>query len=107
MAEEFKCPTFNAKIFIAGPIEVAKQILREEMLKGGCVNIYPTHYIYRGGEELGYVVELINYPRFPKGVDELKAESISLANRLLVETFQGSYTIQFTDETYFFSRRDW
>jgi hypothetical protein len=107
MTEEARCVTFNAKIFIAGPIETAKQILREEMFKGGCVNICPTHYIYRGGEESGYVVELINYPRFPKEIDELKTDTISLANQLLVKTFQGSYTIQFTDETYFFSRRDW
>ena len=107
MVDEVKCKTFNAKIFIAGPIEQAKQILRKEMFKGGCVNIYPTHYIYRGGEESGYVVELINYPRFPKDEDELKISAISLANELLEETFQGSYTIQFTDETYFFSRRDW
>lgn len=101
------CKTFNAKIFIAGPIETAKQILREEMLKGGCVNIYPTHFIYRGGEESGYVVELINYPRFPKEAHDIKNYAKALANNLLEKTFQGSYTIQFTDETYFFSRRDW
>lgn len=107
MTEKVKCQTFNAKIFIAGPIEVAKQVLREEMFKGGCISIYPTHYIYRGGEEAGYVVELINYPRFPKDITELKSSAISIANELLEKTFQGSYTIQFTDETCFFSRRDW
>ncbi len=105
--EESNCKTFNAKIFIAGPIEEAKQILRGEMMKGGCVNIYPTHYIYRGGEESGYVVEIINYSRFPKEIVELKEYSKVIASVLLEKTFQGSYTIQFTDETYFFSRRDW
>lgn len=107
MVEEVKCPTFNAKIFIAGPIDIAKQILREIMYMGGCVNIYPTYYIYRGGEESGYVVEIINYPRFPKEVEQLKEYAVNIANTLLERTFQGSYTIQYTDETYFYSRRDW
>ena len=49
MTEEVKCATFNAKIFIAGPIEVAKQVLREEMLKDGfgCQMFVSLDYIMK------------------------------------------------------------
>ena len=105
--EKITCKSFNAQIYLAGDVNVAKQILRREMFKGGCVNIYETQYIYTGGEEAGYVVELINYPRFPKDVVKIKEVALCLADTLMVETFQGSYTIQFSDETVFVSRRSW
>lgn len=86
--------TFWVKIYLAGPIEVAKQILRRECKREGlCVNIYPTSYIYTGGEETGYVVEFINYPRFPKTNDEIFNRALGIALMLKSETFQDSFTI--------------
>lgn len=46
---------FNAKIFIAGPIEAAKQILREEMFKGGWWTDLSTGKI----KEKGNVTEIL------------------------------------------------
>jgi len=41
--------TYWVKIFIAGPIEVAKQLIREEcLIEGLCVTIDPSLYIYSG-----------------------------------------------------------
>ena len=105
--EELTCQTYNARIFLAGPLYEAEQLLRKEMYKGGCVNIYPTKYIYKGGEEAGYVVELINYPRYQKDKEEIRESAKSLAFNLMENTYQQSFTIQFTDETYYYSRRDW
>lgn len=83
--------THWAKIYIAGPIEVAKQILRRECFKGGlCITVEPTTYMYRWGEEAGYVVGLVNYPRFPAEVDEIDAMADRLTRVLLDETYQGS-----------------
>ena len=59
-------PTHRIEIYASGPIEVAKQVCRETCLSEGlCVTIEPTHFIYTGGEETGFKIGLINYPRFP------------------------------------------
>jgi hypothetical protein len=59
-------PTYTVRLYLSGPIEVAKQTIREECLREGlCVTIEPTTFVYTGGEEAGYVVGLLNYPRFP------------------------------------------
>lgn len=71
-------PTHWARIYIAGPIDVAKQIIRE----GLCATITPTDYIYTGGEEAGIVVGLIDYPRFPKPVDEITNRAVDLGHKL-------------------------
>lgn len=99
--------SYWARIYIAGPIKEAEQILRRECFKGFCVNVYPNKYIYRGGEEVGYVVELINYPRFPADSSVILKKAKELANILMEETFQGSFTIVCPDKTVFISRRDW
>lgn len=75
------------------------------MVGGGCVSITPTHYIYTHGEESGYIVELINYPRFPKEIVDIERKAIHLAKTLLEKTYQGSFTIQFPYETYYYSVR--
>lgn len=83
--------TWWIRLYAAGPIEVAKQTIRRYCLEVGlCVNIYPNTYIYTGGEETGYVVELVNYPRFPVDRTELEKTAEQLAVRLLDDTFQHS-----------------
>jgi len=99
--------SYWARIYIAGPIKEAEQILRRECFKGLCVNLLPNKYIYRGGEEAGYVVELINYPRFPTTPSDLFDKAKDIANVLMEETYQGSFTIVCPDKTIFISRRDW
>lgn len=86
--------SYWVKIYIAGPIEVAKQIIRREAKKQGmCVTIEPTTYVYTGGEEVGYVVGFINYPRFPASPAAIWGKAEHLANILRDETYQSSYTI--------------
>lgn len=94
------------KIYIAGPIEIAKQIIRRECLREGlCVTIDPTQYVYAGGEESGYVVGLINYPRFPKETTEITLRATDLGRILMEETYQQSFTVVTPDESLFYSRR--
>lgn len=106
ITEEKTCKSFDIKIYIAGPIEVAKQILRREALvEGLCVTIEPTLYLYSGGEEQGYVVGFINYPRFPKTPEEILTRAEHIATILLNETYQQSYTIVTPVESIFVSKR--
>jgi hypothetical protein len=98
--------TYWVKIYIAGPIEVAKQLIRKKaMLTGMCVTIEPTTYIYTGGEEEGYVVGFINYPRFPKSFNGIWEDALKLAHELRNETGQHSFTLLAPDETFWYSER--
>lgn len=106
ITERKTCESFTVRIYIAGPIEIAKQILRRESLvEGLCVTIEPTLYLYSGGEEQGYVVGFINYPRFPKTPEEILTRAEHVANILLDETYQQSYTIVTPVESIFVSKR--
>jgi hypothetical protein len=93
-------PTYQIKIYISGPIEVAKQVIREHLLKNPlCVSIEPSTYMYVGGEESGYVVGLLNYPRFPTAPNELNIRARVLAELLLKNTFQRSCLIVTPENT--------
>jgi hypothetical protein len=84
-------PTYVIRLYLSGPIEAAKQALRAECLREGlCVTIEPTHFIYTGGEEQGFVVGLVNYPRFPTTPDRLRGRARDLMRVLLEATHQHS-----------------
>lgn len=97
--------TFWAKIFMAGDINLAKNACSEFCMSGLCVNIYATEYIYTMGREAGFVVELINYPRFKESPEMIRVKAQALADFLLERCFQGSYTLMTPDTTVFISRR--
>jgi len=92
--------TFWVKLYLSGPIEVAKQIIRQETMREGlCVTVESTTYIYTGGEEQGYVIGLINYARFPKENEEIIARAKDLLHKLLDGTYQRSATMMTPTET--------
>ena len=83
--------TFRVHIYMSGPIEVAKQVIRAECAREGlCVTVDPTLFIYVGGEETGFVVGLLNYPRFPVTPDELVNRARLLMSLLLAATYQDT-----------------
>lgn len=93
-------PTYTIRIYLSGPIEVAKQIIREHVLAHPlCVTIEPTTFLYTGGEEQGYVVGLLNYPRFPTAPNELNVRAKILAELLRDRTFQRSALVVTPTET--------
>jgi hypothetical protein len=99
--------TFWAKIYVSGPIKSAKNIIRKSCLsKGLCVTIKPTLFIYTGGEESGYVVGLINYPRFPSDEASIESRAIELANELMTGTFQQSVLVMTPHQTTWLTTRD-
>lgn len=101
------CDTYWIKIYIAGPIETAKQILREECYREGlCITIEPTDFIYTGGEEKGYVVGLINYPRFPTTQESIWRRSEIVLNLLLDKTYQKSAMMMSPTVTKWISKKE-
>ena len=107
MSTSNRSGTYWVKIYLAGPIEVAKQYIRKKAAKHGmCVTIEPTTYIYSGGEEAGYVVGYINYPRFEKVPNEIWDEAFALAHELKDETGQKSFTMMASDTTFWCSDKD-
>lgn len=99
--------TFWVKIYASGPIDEAEQIIRKDCLREGlCVTIEPTKFIYTGGEEFGYVVGLINYPRFPSSPEDITTRALNLASLLLEETYQHSVLIMTPIETVWITKRE-
>lgn len=100
------CKSISAKIYMAGDYSDAKRFCRQFCLHGMCVSIQKTDYIYTMGEEAGFVVQIINYPRFQKTEEEVYDVAVDLAESLILELHQGSCSIVMNDETYFLSRRE-
>lgn len=99
--------TWTARIYMSGPIEIAKQIIRQECLRDGlCVTIEPTLFIYTGGEESGFVVGLINYPRFPSCPEEITRRARVLAGLLLDATFQHSALLMTPEISEWITKRE-
>jgi len=102
-----KVSTFYAKIYLAGDIDVIKQVCREYCYKKGfCVTINLTLFIYTGGEEFGVEIGCINYPRFPKSDDEILNSAMELAKLCRDAAFQHSYLVMTPSETIWDSCRE-
>lgn len=87
-------PTHVVEVFMAGDIEHAKQVIRRFCRDVSCcVTVTQTTFIYRGGEESGFVVGFRNYPRFPTDAYTLRNTARDLADRLREELAQRSYMI--------------
>ena len=106
-------PTFTATIYVGfrvGPLnepekrfhgisdvdEVCQAFCNEI---GLCVTVSPTMYIYKGGKEHGAAIGLINYPRFPKQPEEIRATALKLAELLRVKLDQFKVSVVFPDIT--------
>lgn len=99
-------PTHYATIHLAGDIQIAKQVCREYCINVGlCVTIEPQEFIYAGGQETGYRVGLLNYPRFPSTSDALIETARELSLRLMEKGCQWSALLVTPDDTYWLTRR--
>jgi hypothetical protein len=98
--------TIRFDIFMAGDLAQAKQVCREYCFAVGlCVTIEPVSFIYTGGEETGFRVGLINYPRFPTTFEALHLRAGELAEMLMGRLCQHSYSIVGPEQTEWISRR--
>lgn len=63
------------------------------------VTLTPTEFIYVGGDEPGVIIGLINYPRFPSSMFEIKSNAIAIGTGLMKLCHQERLSIVFSDET--------
>ncbi len=102
-----KSKTHLIKIFIAGDKQLARQVLQEYVMRGACVSITNEEYIYTMGYEAGIVVNLFNYPRFPRSEQKLLDQALKLAELLIEKLYQGSCTVvDYNGDSYFIDRRN-
>lgn len=100
-------PTIQFFIYMAGDIAQAKQACREFCYEAGlCIHIEPVDFIYTGGEETGFKIGLVNYPRFPSDSASLRTKALNLAGALQHRLCQHSYLVVGPDQTEWFSRRE-
>ena len=66
---------------------------------GLCVTMTRTTFIYKHGEEEGWAIGLINYPRFPSTKKKIRERAIELAKLLKSACEQNRVSIVFLDET--------
>jgi len=107
--ETKKCQTFTATIYVGRKdLQTGRDVntipfysyLRECCDKRGlCVSVVDVEYIYTNGAERGYAITLINYPRFPKLLQEIKDAAIALATDLRKIMRQRRVSVVCTDET--------
>ena len=98
--------TYTAAIYIAGDIDTVRATCREFCMTGLCVTVEPVEFIYTGGSEMGACIGLINYPRFPAEPYAIWVKAEALADRLMNDLCQHSYSIVATDKTVWKSRRE-
>lgn len=100
-------PSYSIDIHMAGSIAKAADVLQLHAIgRGMCVTLMAQTFVYSGGREEGFRVGIINYPRFPKTRVELVQLADELADLLMQELGQHSYSIVTPDKTFWVSRRE-
>jgi|SRR5690348_13181163 len=64
------------------------------------VTLSETRFIYVDGYEYGFVIGLINYPRFPSTPQEITTRALEIAQIFLKEFNQNRISIVCSDKTY-------
>jgi len=98
-------PTAWARIYMAGSLADAERVCREWAFnEGGCVTVTPTNYVYSGGQESGFIVGFINYPRFPATQEAILSRANLLAQKLADALHQRSWTVETPETTTWVTR---
>lgn len=101
-----RAPSFPVTIFIAGRYNKAIKVLEQYCNDTSyCVTIKSTLYIYKGGQEYGLEVGLINYPRFSADPTTIVNKAIEIAEKLREKLDQESFSIQTPHDTIWYSYR--
>ncbi len=101
------CESGTFRIWIGGPISEVERACAEFCTERGfCVAIEPVRYVYTGAREDGVVVTVLNYPRFPKSLGELRSVSNELAEFLIKRGYQRSATVEGPDQSSYLSRME-
>jgi hypothetical protein len=100
-------PSYPVTIWLAGDHAAAIEHMERHVQEFPyCVTITPSTYIHTSDTDAGFVVGLINYPRFPAAPAEIWAKAEQIGAFLREALGQQSYTIQAPDKTVWFSHRE-
>jgi len=92
--------THQVTIWMAGDLATAHRVCRDHCYtEGVCFTITPSKFIYTAGEEDGFAIGLVNYPRFPCEPDVLWLRAETLAAKLLPACNQRTCLLVGTNET--------
>lgn len=67
---------------------------------GFAVTFTETEFIYTGGNEPGFIVGLINYPRYPASSEQLLKKAMYIAEQLKILMVQERVSIVTPTETF-------
>jgi len=108
--------TFTATIYVGSYVNETKETIKrsvvEDTLKaycdsvGFCVTLTDTQFIYTEGSEPGYIVGLINYPRFPKAKKDVLENAFTIAFMLKTVCKQQRVTFVTDSKTYMLSDKE-
>lgn len=96
-----KTKTHQTTIYIAGDLSTIKATCRTFCLRGECVTITTTDFVYLGASETGASIGLINYPPLETTPEKQKENARELAKFLMAACAQRSCTLVSSDETEF------
>lgn len=92
---------------MAGDFNHAKQVIKKYFKSSpSCATIRKEEYIYYGGQEQGFIIRFVNYPRFPKSRGELEELAKDVAFLLVSELGEDSFLLITPDFTHWISDRD-
>lgn len=98
--------SYPASLFIAGDYDQAVKSAREYCDEiSWCFTVTKTMYVYKGGQEEGVIIGLINYPRFPNSPSTIDSHAMALGLKLIKDLNQQSFSIQNSYHTCYVSFR--
>jgi hypothetical protein len=108
--------TFYANIYIGAKehydiklhsYDEVKNILQEYCNNNPlCVTLKQIEYIYKDGNEIGFEIGLINYPRFPDSFDNITKKAIEIGKILMKKFNQYKVSVVCNNETYMLEEED-
>lgn len=109
-------PTFTATIYVGLKYRYTEEVQDRAVALdaiqqyvnavGLCVTVTDTQYVYTNGGEPGFIVGLINYPRFPSTPEQIKAHALAIAEMLLKTCKQLKVSVVMPDETIMISAEE-
>ncbi len=107
--------SYTATIYIGTKVQYTDEIIPDKLIfdcvqeyvdkLGLCVTITPTSFLYTKGNEVGFSIGLINYPRFPAFPQQIKEHALRIARLLLYVCKQYRVTVVCPDKTIMLSNK--
>lgn len=111
-----KNATFTASIYVglrhgyAGETSSSDEV--RQWLQNYCnevklgLTFTQTEFIYVDGGEPGVIIGLINYPRFPTTIEDIKEKALAIAKGLMELCQQERVSVVFSDETIMLEKQE-